>query len=367
MKTTASLAVAACLATAGTSLSSPAGAQERPVQTQDVTVYVDSTAPRSTAVATTPGALRASDARTGTIRATTVAEAQRIAEARGARNVTIRLTAGVYPPIDWSYVPRGGRITIEGAGNPIAATSADDSTSASTSAAVVKCNRSSSEYGIKLGSGKTNFDVNNLTIEKCRHGGVYVSGATSVKVRNSLIQYIGSKHVSKGDPKKEGFGGVHLKGASRATISNNRFLHLENNGASPAGVHGVYAANNSDRTVIEKNRFGYISGDPIRFRHGSDNARVTSNRFWRTGYKAIVSDWRFKSEKCGKGTVLKNNIAGNRTYTNAKYGSDASRNKTTPTMRKWGKDSFKLSNLGGCNPAPITFAGGNKWTSGRPW
>ncbi|WP_369215494.1 right-handed parallel beta-helix repeat-containing protein [Streptomyces flavofungini] len=343
MKTHTSLAVAVtCLTAAGIGLSSPATAQTRPGQPEDLTVYVD---------ATTRGVPEAPD----TLRTSTVAEAQRIAEARQARNVTIRLAAGVHAPIDWSYVPSpGGRITLKGA----------DSTAAAT---VVRCTRSSSEYGVKLDAGDANADVSNLTIEKCRHGGIHVGGASSVTVRNNLIRYIGSKYVPRGDPAKEGFGGVHLKGANRATISGNRFYHLENNGRSPAGVHGVYAANNSDGTTIASNRFGYISGDPIRFRHGSDNARVTSNRFWRAGYKAIVSDWRFGSEKCGKGTVLKANTVGNRTYSNAKYGSDASRNRTTPTMRKWGKDSFKPANLGGCTPAPVTFAGNNKWTASRPW
>lgn len=361
MKMNTSLAVTvACLATAGIGLSSPAGAQARSAPTQDITVYVDAAAPKSAAGA---------DARAtrGTLQASTVAEAQRIAEASQARNVTIRLAPGVYPPIDWSYGARGGRITVEGAGAASTRTSADGSAAPAPAASVVRCSRAASEYGVRVRAGDTNATVSGMTIEKCRHGGVYIKGASSVKVRGNLIRYIGSKHVSQGD--KEGFGGVHLQGASRATISGNRFYYLENNGRSPAGVHGVYAANNADRTVVENNRFGYISGDPVRFRHGSDNARVTSNRFWRAGYGAIVSDWRFGggSEKCGKGTVLKNNTAGNRTYTNEKYYPDSSRNTVKATMRKWGQGDYVARNIGGCNPAPITFAGGNKWTSSRPW
>ncbi|QQC93307.1 right-handed parallel beta-helix repeat-containing protein [Streptomyces alfalfae] len=369
MKSHTSLAVTvACLATAGIGLSSPAGAQARPTPTQDITVYVDDAAAPKAATAD-------SRAGQGSFQASTVAEAQRIAEASRARNVTIRLAPGVYPPIDWSYGGRGGRITVEGAGAASIRTSADGSAASGAAdasapaATVVRCSRAASEYGVRVRAGDANATVSGMTIEKCRHGGVYVKGASSVKVRGNVIRYIGSKHVSQGDPKKEGFGGVHLQGASRATISDNRFFYLENNGRSPAGMHGVYAANNADRTIVENNRFGYISGDPVRFRHGSDNARVTSNRFWRTGFAAIVSDWRFGggSEKCGKGTVLKNNIAGNRTYTNKKYYPDASRNTVKATMRKWGKGDFEARNIGGCNPAPITFAGGNKWTGSRPW
>ncbi|MFE9628301.1 right-handed parallel beta-helix repeat-containing protein [Streptomyces sp. NPDC006527] len=318
-----------------------------------VTIYVDAEAPALGA----RGALGRNGLSRGAA-VSSVAEAQEIARARGGRDVTVRLAPGTYAPIDWSYAPKGGHITITSeSGGP----AAEDASSAS----VINCELDGiAEYGVKLTSADAGVTIAGLTIESCRNGGIKASGTLDVWVENNLIRYIGSKHVD--GTGNEGFGGVHLLNSGRAHIEGNRFYYLENTG-SPAGVHGVYAANNSDGMIVRDNNFGYISGDPIRVRNGTDAGLVDHNRFWKTGYIAVLSDWRFGSEICSQGNVFADNVVGNTTYANLRFNIDPTPNGVVPSVRKWGHDAVKPENLGGCSPAPIEFGGGNSYTSTRPW
>lgn len=158
---------------------------------------------------------------------------------------------------------------------------------------------------------------------------------------------------------------VHIKNTDNVSVWSSDFYAL-NSSTSPGSIHGVYVANNSDGVDIFNNNFGFISGDPIRFRNGSDYGQVDSNRFWDTGYIAIASDWRFGTEVCSVGNVVENNVVGKWTFDGYEYNVDQRGNGITPSYRKWGHDTASSANLGGCGADPIVFGGGSSWVGSDP-
>jgi len=77
--------------------------------------------------------------------------------------------------------------------------------------------------------------------------------------------------------------------------SGNRVVHCHFvsivTRSDPYLLHAIYAAHGSSDTVILHNRFESCSGDPIRFRDGSNGNRVEGNLFLRTGVEGAVTDW----------------------------------------------------------------------------
>lgn len=314
---------------------------------EDITIYVDA---KSSAARNTSG----NDGATRSTAVTSVAQAQKIAQEKKASNVTIHLAPGVYPPIEWSYAPEGGKVTMTGE-NPVSRT-ADASTMASFT-----CNGGDG-YAITVKSD-VSYSLSNADISRCNDGGILATGASSITLYQNYYHHIGGNWA---DGTGYGFAAVHLKNVDDAKVLSSDFYAL-NSSTNSANIHGVYAANDSDRVNIYDNNFGFISGDPIRFRNGSDYGTVDSNRFWSTGYIAIASDWRFGSEKCSVGNVLWNNRVGKWTFDGHEYNVDERvANGITPSYRKWGHDDAEAENLGGCSPAPIEFGGGSSWVGTDP-
>jgi hypothetical protein len=342
MRRTAALAVAVTVLTLGSGSVAVA-------DTPSVTLYV------------TPGVSAPdvqSTARTGRTPAAALPSyerAEEILRRGGIRKATILTPGGTYYPrkeIRWTYDPPGGELTFAAAPG--------------TGPVVFNGTYSTGGYFLRITSKNSNLTISGKKIEKFTTGGIRVDGKSgarvnNVTIKNNTFQKIGNKHKPGGP----GYGGVHATGSSNLTITGNKFYYLENT-SGPGEIHGVYLATVTNSTKITKNRFGYISGDPIRTRNDSKNNIVSDNMFWRTGAYAIFSDWRFKSESCGKGNVLKNNRYG-KSYYDKRFGSGAKQGDIPIKAILWGHDSAKKANLGGCRTAPITDKGGNRYVTSRPW
>ena len=162
-------------------------------------------------------------------------------------------------------------------------------------------------------AGGPSLDVRELLVRNYRTGRIRFDTDGNT-VRNMFFERIGNRHVSGGP----GYAALHLLGSSKNTFNNIVFRNLENSDC-PGCVHGVYAANNSDSNTISNSTFDRITGDPVRFRHGTDNNTVTNNEFYRNGRpgtnRAEVSFWRFKSsETCGTNNRVTNNKYDGRYY-----------------------------------------------------
>ena len=367
MRKSAVLALSAtCIAVGGVLASAPASA----AAPEEITVHVDANAV-ATASASGLSAQRA---------VRSIADAERVVRNRGAVNATVLLHGGTYyptSPIHWTYAPAGGHITfgtepgtgrvvIDGSRLDAGAVAAEEARAA---AAGGPAGTLAAGYGLTVDSGDNGTTISGYTFEHFLNGGIRVSGQSAARASNIIIsgntiEYIGTKYNTTGTG--TGYGGVHVTYASGTKIQDNHFYYLENTD-SPASVHGVYLANDTNSTTMSGNRFGYISGDPIRTRNASDNNAANSNMFWHAGSYAIFSDWRFDSEKCGTGNTFTSNKVGNTTYNGDEWNVDAQGSISPVRVRLWGHDDAKNANVGGCSTDPITFGGGNVYVSTKPW
>ncbi|MFD8864652.1 right-handed parallel beta-helix repeat-containing protein [Streptomyces sp. NPDC059590] len=341
--------ILALLAGGGAMAAAPAGA----AAPEEITVYVDPDVPA--------GEARARSGRTAGDAVASFEEAERILRSKGAINARILTPGGTYYPekeINWSYDPPGGDLTfaaVPGTGKVVF-----DGSRGNRAAAA-------SGYYMTITSANSNITVSGRTIQRYTNGGIRIRGGSGDRVNNVTIKgntfrYLGNKHSSGGI----GYGGVHITSSSKVKITGNKFYYLENR-SSPGAIHGVYLANATNSSVISGNRFGYVSGDPIRTRNNSKNNTVSGNKFWRAGTYAIFSDWRFGREACGRGNVFKNNVVGRTSYYGKKFGS-AKQGKVKPIkILMWGHDAPTNANLGGCTPAPVKSGGGNRYVTSRPW
>lgn len=107
------------------------------------------------------------------------------------------------------------------------------------------------------------------------------------RVFGLMFRNIGSLHADG----EKGYGALDLVNSRDNDIRNNHFIDIENDAQTAGLMHGVYLAHYSSGNDIAGNRFVDISGDPIRVRDGSDNNRIETNTFERTGVQAFYSDW----------------------------------------------------------------------------
>lgn len=162
-------------------------------------------------------------------------------------------------------------------------------------------------------AGGPSLDVKELLIRNYQTGGIRMDTDGNT-VRNMFFEKLGNRHIPGGP----GYAALHLLGSSNNTFANIVFRDLENNDC-PGCVHAVYAANDSDGNTITNSTFERITGDPIRFRHGTDDNMVSGNEFYRNSTpgtdRALVSFWRFKAEEdCGSGNRADDNRYDGRYY-----------------------------------------------------
>ncbi|MEW2403637.1 right-handed parallel beta-helix repeat-containing protein [Streptomyces sp. NPDC046862] len=347
MRKSAVTAITLALVTGGGALSAPAAGAT--TTTGELTIYVK---PTSAQTDRAHSGLTAGDA------VASFDEAQRILRDRGVRHARILVPGGTYRPgkqIDWTYAPAGGSVTIAPAPG--------------TGKVVFDGSRAAAAgYFMTLTARNSDTTVRGLEIQRYANG-IYVRGTandrvTGVTITGNRFQKLGTKHSGSG----RGFAGVHIVNASRVKVTGNRFYSIEND-PLPGNMHGVYLGTSAKSTTISGNRFGYVSGDPIRTRNGSDNNTASGNKFWRAGTYAVFSDWRYGTEACGKGNVFKDNQVGRTSYYGKKFGS-GKQGRTDPITIKvllWGHDATRSANLGGCGQAPVKSGGGNKFVDSRPW
>lgn len=360
-------AVPAVLA-AAVAVALPAGPAQA-VPERQVTVYVDPTA--SAAL----GGGQNRDGSTPERAVSSVAEAESVLRAGGARDARVLLRGGVHhltSTIRWGYAPRGGTVTfsaIPGTGAVVLDGSRMRPVVGSTSATGDDVGATTAGYGMTLTSADGGVVVDGYTFQYFRNGGIRIAGqpgdrAEGVVIRGNTFQYLGDRYNAAGTG--TGYGGVHVTNSTGTRIEGNRFYYLANDD-SPAAIHGVYLANYTNSSTVSGNRFGYVTGDPIRTRHNSKNNVADGNMFWRAGAYAIISDWRFGSEDCGVGNVFKNNKVGDHSYNGDAWNEDPQGGIDPVRVRLWGHDDATNANLGGCASDPVTFGGGNTYVSSRPW
>lgn len=150
------------------------------------------------------------------------------------------------------------------------------------------------------GGGGT-VEVSGVTVTDYANG-LRVSGGYSYHTRGALASTTGSpvtvtvsdvsmSRLGSAYSTGPGFAAIHLLNAA-GSVSGSTFESLGSGG----GMHAIYAVA-SDLDVIG-NSFGYVSGDPVRYRHLSTGV-VSSNSFAYPGLYAQVSTW-FCDAECAE-------------------------------------------------------------------
>ena len=83
---------------------------------------------------------------------------------------------------------------------------------------------------------------------------------------------------------------VGFQNSRNNRVVNSHFINVENFDASAGAIHALYVAHYSSGNIIERNRFADINGDPVKTRDASNDNRVVSNEFYRTGRDAFYLD-----------------------------------------------------------------------------
>ncbi|MFD8824966.1 hypothetical protein ACFV1C_21745 [Streptomyces sp. NPDC059605] len=322
-----------CLATTGVMLvPDGAGALAAPAGGEDVTVYVGSGGTSFAGLSgktlrqAAYGAGRTARNPVGSLR-----DAQAVLAAGHTRNATILLRGGTYDDagVEWAPGIADGTVTVRA--------------QPGTGPVTFDGRAAGAGYWTKVGpkSPKLNFQ-GPYTVQRYGDGGIKATGTRKdgpvrgLVVNRITFKQIGNAWVEGG----KGFAGVHLNYVSKAKITKNRFLNLENK-KEPGNTHGVYLAfNQTQRTlgsngnIVEGNTFKVISGDPVRASDGSSGNKVRNNTFAKgrdhrgrirgNGNYGMFTYWVFpRADTCGKGG---NTFSGN-TYTVNYY------NKKKPAVR----------------------------------
>jgi len=188
--------------------------------------------------------------------------------------VEIRLIAGVYD--DWVQrfgYSNGYPITIRGYGGTAIFDGAGNL-----------------NWGLRIHPRTVGTDMN-LTVSN-----VAVRNATNgLQVRDAKnVRFVNFKANSIGNLKSPGgmgYAALSVYNSDNVTVENPTFSLIENDAASLANVHAIYAVS-SENLVVQGGTYTSVSGDPIRLRNGSHHSRVYGGVFKEAGRYALLSDWR---------------------------------------------------------------------------
>jgi hypothetical protein len=147
------------------------------------------------------------------------------------------------------------------------------------------------------------------------------------KVLNCIFENIGNKYFSPKIPiscsatkpcstglsclegicRPTGFSAISLVNSDNNTISWNKFINVENIGS---GVHGIYAAHNSQNNSITHNIFDVSNGSMVKLRDSSDNNLIYANDFKNSTSDAVPSTEHWYCERAVRSDCTKTDLVG---------------------------------------------------------
>ncbi|MES9607433.1 right-handed parallel beta-helix repeat-containing protein [Actinomadura sp. NPDC000929] len=288
----------------------------------------------------TPGGKAGTSAKRGNT-ASSMAEAEKILEDKGASKATVLVKGGTYKDeeFEWDYAPAGGEFTVR---------------PESGTGRVVFDGGGRDGYWATVRPGAAKIHFSGMTIQNYTAGGILFRGdkATRKKisggsVRDMTFRRIGTKYGSG----TEGYGAVHMYYSWNMKIERNNFWNLENDTVL-SRIHGVYFSNGSGKNSVSGNAFYKVSGDPVRASDGASGNRVTGNKFQTTGWYGLFSYFKFDRDPvCGKN----NYFAGNT------YGKVYPRPGRKKSFKNQPVDWDKRGKRGACKPDPIKVGPGNRY------
>ncbi|HIT75278.1 MAG TPA: DUF1565 domain-containing protein [Candidatus Avipropionibacterium avicola] len=146
-------------------------------------------------------------------------------------------------------------------------------------------------YILKFGPEGTDRVAMNLTV---RHlgftgssNGLQVINATTVTLSSLVFNKIGTHYTGIGT----GYAALSIQNVSGVGVWSPKFTDIVNTADQQGLVHAIYAANNADNITVHDPVVSRVSGDPLRFRNGSDNFVINGGSVSNSGRYSAFSEW----------------------------------------------------------------------------
>ncbi|MGD7789311.1 hypothetical protein ACQCX2_13430 [Propionibacteriaceae bacterium Y1700] len=146
-------------------------------------------------------------------------------------------------------------------------------------------------YLLKFGPDSATRAKMNLTV---RHlgftgssNGLQVINVSAVTLSSLTFDKIGTSYTGIGT----GYAALSIQNVSSVGIWSPKFTDVINSADQQSLVHAIYAANNADNITVHDPVITRVSGDPLRFRNGSDNFVVDGGQISNAGRYTAFSEW----------------------------------------------------------------------------
>lgn len=146
-------------------------------------------------------------------------------------------------------------------------------------------------YILILGPDGAERAAMNLTVRRLgftgSSNGLQVINATSVTLSSLVFSTIGTHHTGIGT----GYAALSIQNVNGISVWSPTFTDIVNTADQLSLVHAIYAANNADNITVHDPVIERVSGDPLRFRNGSDNFIIKGGSVSNSGRFSAFSEW----------------------------------------------------------------------------
>jgi len=146
-------------------------------------------------------------------------------------------------------------------------------------------------YLMKFGPASGPRVTMKLTVRNLRFtnatNGLQVINASTVTLSSLRFDKIGTEWTGVGT----GYAALSIQNVSGVGVWSPQFTDIVNAAGYGALVHAIYAANDADNITVHDPTILRVSGDPLRYRNGSDNFTVLGGTVTSSGRYTGFSEW----------------------------------------------------------------------------
>lgn len=189
--------------------------------------------------------------------------------------VSVHLQPGTYLETGtrWTYVPV--RALTIGADHGVATFSGQNA----FADYVLKINPAANRASI-------NLRMSNLRFTAATNG-LQLKSLQNAELSNLRFDHLGTRF----SPTGTGYAALSIQNVSQVTVNSPTFSNLVNSPDQLALIHAIYAANDADQVTVNDPDISRVSGDPLRFRNGSDSFHIHGGTIRNAGEFTAFSEW----------------------------------------------------------------------------
>lgn len=118
------------------------------------------------------------------------------------------------------------------------------------------------------------------------------NGLQLKNLRDAVLSDVRFDHLGTHySPVGTGYAALSIQNVSHVSVQRPTFSNLVNTPEQLALIHAIYAANDADDVTVTDVAINRVSGDPLRFRNGSDRFHITGGTIRNAGEFTAFSEW----------------------------------------------------------------------------